>query len=212
MNIEAYAERLAYLASRTESIGDREVSPPAMTVDECRKVVAALRGVSEYHEPEQMIPREACVSSLSINAATWNAGAEAMRDACALALEAQAPDCSGPGYGMASDNERAFMRRTKDRARAASEQAESEAIRLRGDAEAAAIKARGAALGENPNLVALGFKVGEDHVWTEWCWNTPQIGFEGRVELSGYWEFVRIDEELTRVALNIPDLSKQGEG
>jgi hypothetical protein len=67
MNIEAYAERLAYLASRAEAIGDREVNPPAMTVDECRKVVAALRGVSEYHEPEQMIHIGACVSSVQCN-------------------------------------------------------------------------------------------------------------------------------------------------
>jgi len=48
---------------------------------------------------------------------------------------------------------------------------------------------------------ALGFKLGEDHVWTVWRWNKPQYGDEGRVELSSYWEFVRIDAELTRAAL-----------
>lgn len=48
---------------------------------------------------------------------------------------------------------------------------------------------------------ALGFVVGEDHVWTEWRWVEPQIGDEGRVELRGYWEFVRIDEGLSRAAL-----------
>ncbi|MFG1331231.1 hypothetical protein V5F41_08240 [Xanthobacter autotrophicus] len=48
---------------------------------------------------------------------------------------------------------------------------------------------------------ALGFIVGEDQVWTEWDWIDPQIGDEGRVELRGYWDFVRIDDKLTRTAL-----------
>jgi hypothetical protein len=43
----------------------------------------------------------------------------------------------------------------------------------------------------------LGFKAGEDHVWTTWRWNSPQYGDEGRIEFEGYWEFVSIDEPMS---------------
>lgn len=45
---------------------------------------------------------------------------------------------------------------------------------------------------------ANGFAVGQ-HVWTEWRFNSPQIGDEGRVELPGYWEFARINSEMSRI-------------
>lgn len=45
-----------------------------------------------------------------VNAKSWKAGAEAMRELCAAALEAQAPECSGPEYGMAPEDTRKFMR------------------------------------------------------------------------------------------------------
>lgn len=46
-----------------------------------------------------------------------------------------------------------------------------------------------------------GFQTG-DHVWTEFYWVSPQIGDEGRVELSGYWEFDKINVAMTRAALS----------
>ncbi|MFG1399928.1 hypothetical protein [Roseixanthobacter pseudopolyaromaticivorans] len=54
---------------------------------------------------------------------------------------------------------------------------------------------------------ALGFQIG-DAVWTEWHWNPPQMGDYGRAELPGYWEFIRVDEELTCAALSLS--RKQG--
>lgn len=42
----------------------------------------------------------------------------------------------------------------------------------------------------------LGFAVG-DLVWTEWAYNTPQLGEFGRVELAGYWEFIGINRGVT---------------
>ncbi|GAA4108531.1 hypothetical protein ACFFTN_01145 [Aminobacter aganoensis] len=50
---------------------------------------------------------------------------------------------------------------------------------------------------------ALGFAVG-DCVWTEWLWNKPQIGDEGRVELDGYWEFVRVNPVVSRALAGQP--------
>lgn len=44
---------------------------------------------------------------------------------------------------------------------------------------------------------ALGFKPGEDHVWTIWRWNPPHYGDEGRIELDGCWEFDRIDKPMS---------------
>lgn len=48
---------------------------------------------------------------------------------------------------------------------------------------------------------SLGFSVGE-HVWAEFDWTPPQIDNEGRTEFTGYWEFKRINTEMTRSALN----------
>lgn len=45
---------------------------------------------------------------------------------------------------------------------------------------------------------ALGFSIG-DHVWAEFDWIAPQIDNEGRTELTGYWEFKRIDPNMSRV-------------
>lgn len=44
----------------------------------------------------------------------------------------------------------------------------------------------------------LGFKPGEDQVWTVWRWEEPQYGDEGRTELDGYWEFVEIDVPMSK--------------
>lgn len=46
---------------------------------------------------------------------------------------------------------------------------------------------------------ALGFKTGEDHVWAEFTWVSPQIGEYGRVELAGYWDFSRINKPMSDV-------------
>lgn len=43
----------------------------------------------------------------------------------------------------------------------------------------------------------LGFAIGE-HVWAEFISIADQIGDEGRVELSGYWEFSGINVEMSR--------------
>lgn len=51
---------------------------------------------------------------------------------------------------------------------------------------------------------ALGFKPGEDHVWTVWRWNAPQYGDYGREELPGYWEFVEIKAALSRAIGTTP--------
>lgn len=45
---------------------------------------------------------------------------------------------------------------------------------------------------------AEGFAVG-DLVWAEFYWVKPQIGDEGRVELAGYWEFDRINKDMSTV-------------
>ncbi len=50
----------------------------------------------------------------------------------------------------------------------------------------------------------MGFVVGEDHVWAEFTWINPQRDGEGRVELDGYWEFVGINERMTRLVLPNP--------
>jgi hypothetical protein len=52
----------------------------------------------------------------------------------------------------------------------------------------------------------LGFSIGE-HVWAEFVAVADQIGEEGRIELSGYWEFKGINAEMSRVA-NASILSK----
>jgi hypothetical protein len=50
---------------------------------------------------------------------------------------------------------------------------------------------------------SLGFAVG-DHVWAEFIWNPPQIVDEGRIEFIGYWEFKRINVEMTKATLSPP--------
>lgn len=42
----------------------------------------------------------------------------------------------------------------------------------------------------------LGFEEG-DHIWVEFNWVDPQIGDEGRVELDGYYDFTRINVEMS---------------
>jgi hypothetical protein len=43
----------------------------------------------------------------------------------------------------------------------------------------------------------LGFAI-PGHVWTEWRWNKPDYGDAGRIEVPGYWEFVRVNADATR--------------
>jgi hypothetical protein len=45
---------------------------------------------------------------------------------------------------------------------------------------------------------SAGFVVGEDYVWAEFTWIAPQIDEYGRVEFAGYWEFDRINAEMTQ--------------
>jgi hypothetical protein len=52
----------------------------------------------------------------------------------------------------------------------------------------------------------LGFAIGE-HVWAEFIDVPDQIGDEGRIEFSGYWEFKGINVEMSRV-INASILSK----
>ena len=43
-----------------------------------------------------------------------------------------------------------------------------------------------------------GFKAG-DHIWCEFTFHEEQTGEYGQVELSSYWEFVRVDPDLSKV-------------
>lgn len=42
-----------------------------------------------------------------------------------------------------------------------------------------------------------GFHAG-DHIWCEFAFHPAQTGEHGQVELASYWEFVRVDKELSK--------------